>query len=69
MAEKFWMGSKPTRCECDCGRELKEQFVDGRTIYGSWGIFGVTCYKRIGVGYGLGKGQRYDLKTLKKLEG
>ena len=67
MAKK-WMGSKPERCDL-CNKPLKQQFVDGRTWAGQWGLLCIGCHHREGVGLGLGKGQRYDLQTLEKIEG
>jgi hypothetical protein len=70
MAKK-WMGAVPEMCQCgNCRLPLKEQFVDGRDPRtGMWGIFTVTCFKRMGGTYGTGRGQRYDAKTLEKVEG
>jgi hypothetical protein len=36
---------------------------------GMWGIFTPTCFKRMGGTFGTGRGQRYDAKTLEKVEG
>jgi len=63
-----WMGPLPDRCDF-CGEALKNRFVDGKTVYGPWGILCQNCHKAIGVGLGLGKGQMYDLKTLEKIRG
>ena len=69
VVKKRWMGARPQSCQC-CGQTLREQFADGRhPVFGMWGIFAVTCFKRLGGTYGIGRGQRYDLKTLEKLEG
>lgn len=63
-----WMGLRPSHCD-KCTQELHGQFVDGRTKMGQWGILCIACFRRVGVGLGTGKGQRYDLTTLEKLEG
>lgn len=67
MAKK-WLGSKPDTCNI-CSQPFKNVFIDGRTRMGPWGLLCSGCHRTIGVGLGLGKGQLYDLKTLKKLEG
>lgn len=73
-----WMSSAPTHCEV-CKRPLREYFVDGATLVGTWAIMcyakdkgegrNTDCYHRVGVGLGAGRGQRYDLQTLDLLEG
>jgi hypothetical protein len=67
MAKK-WMGPAPTKCDL-CHRPLKNQFVDGRTQMGPWGLMCLGCHHKHGLGYGTGRGQRYDLVTLEKLDG
>lgn len=63
-----WRGSPPITCEL-CHRTLVEEFVDGKTIYGPWAKMCTSCHETKGVGLGLGRGQRYELPTLVKLEG
>lgn len=65
---KKWQGSKPTNCDL-CTMPLKTTFVDGRTKMGPWGLLCPTCHASHGCGLGTGNGQKYDLKTLVKLEG
>jgi hypothetical protein len=55
---KFWMGSTPTRCEL-CNTKLKFLFVDGKTVWGTWGIFCPKCLDDCGIGVGPGRGQLY----------
>lgn len=68
MELKKWMGGIPKTCDL-CHKELKQQFVDGRTQMGPWGIMCATCHSKVGCGLGLGQGQRYDLQTLNKVAG
>lgn len=65
-----WRGEWPTTCDI-CGRSLTlfPTFIDGQTKFGVWGLICPECYRRFGVGLGLGKGQEYETKTLKKIEG
>lgn len=46
-----------TRPQCDVcqGRPAA---VDGRTVHGPWAYMCVPCHEAIGVGLGMGKGQR-----------
>jgi hypothetical protein len=68
--EKKWFGSWPAECDL-CGVDLEActSFIDGRTKQGPWGLMCPVCHKHQGVGLGTGKGQKYDSKTLVKLEG
>jgi hypothetical protein len=68
-AKKVWMGSNPSRCDI-CGTEIKETFVDGKTKYGPWEILCLLCHRKHGIGFGVGRGQRYsfDLNKLKWIE-
>ena len=61
------MPTEKTR-ECYfCKRELDTEYVDGKTFYGPWAIMCVDCHSKVGVGFGTGKGQRYQQG--KKVEG
>ena len=55
---KIWMGSTPTSCDL-CGCAIDEQFVDGKTVMGPWGMLCLKCHREHGVGLGTGRGQRY----------
>lgn len=68
MAIKTWAGAKPESCDL-CGNSLQESFVDGKTITGAWGIMCMSCHSVLGSGLGMGRGQKYDLETLYKVEG
>lgn len=63
-----WLSDVPMTCQV-CGEELKDQFVDGQTIWGPWAIQCVSCFNAMDVGYGIGKGQLYDLKTKELIKG
>ena len=65
---KTWMSAKPAECDL-CHRPLKQQFVDGKTRFGPWAVMCALCHSDQRIGLGLGKGQRYDLETLEKVEG
>lgn len=69
LKAKMWRGSKPVKCDL-CGRPFEHEFVDGFVVrLGSWGLLCIDCHRTHGCGFGTGRGQRYDLKTLVKLEG
>ena len=59
-----WHGEPPERCDL-CGHKPKGVFIDGRTKMGAWAIMCSACHKEFGVGLGVGKGQRYELKVVK----
>lgn len=44
-------------------------FVDGKTILGPWAVMCARCFGLLGVGLGVGLGQKYDSLTLEKIEG
>lgn len=68
--------SLPTTCDI-CNRDVttglpkadRNQIIDGRTHHGHWAWMCRPCHKRIGVGFGLGRGQRFDITTGSKVEG
>jgi hypothetical protein len=54
---KYWHGSV---ANCDiCSREIKREFVDGKTVMGPWALMCRRCVGSYGVGLGLGRGQKY----------
>ena len=69
--KKKWQGEAES---CDiCGESLdglsdKQWFVDGKTKHGPWAVMCPMCFETYGVGLGIGKGQKYDVKTLEKME-
>ena len=65
---KKWMGKPPEKCDI-CRRKFGTVFYDARTRSGAWGCLCFHCFQRHGVGLGTGCGQKYDVKTLEKLEG
>lgn len=70
MRKRKWMGSTPVRCDL-CSRELKDGkfFYDFRMQTGPWALGCEPCFKMYGVGLGLGRGQKYSMATLEKVEG
>ncbi len=64
-----WVGIPPTHCEI-CNKPLATTFTDGTFgSTGHWAIFCPLCYSKLGGGYGTGRGQQYDLKTLENTLG
>lgn len=59
-----WYGEPPKECET-CKTKLRGVFIDGRTKKGYWAIMCLNCHKDIGVGLGIGKGQKYTMKVIK----
>ena len=46
--------------ECNlCGKVNLSEFVDGATRIGPWANMCMPCFKRVGKGLGVGRGQRY----------
>lgn len=62
LEQLFWKGVKITNCDL-CQRRIEGRFVDGSTAEGpaSWAIMCPGCHTRSGQGFGLGKGQMYEL--------
>jgi hypothetical protein len=59
-AKVYWRSPVPRTCDM-CGSPLHEQFVDGRIKGGTqWGYLDLKCHTARGMGFGVGKGQRYD---------
>ena len=54
----IWHGSEPEKCDI-CGNLILNEFVDGKTRMGPWGILCLNCYNLHGMGLGIGKGQLY----------
>jgi hypothetical protein len=69
---KKWLGSWPANCDL-CGVPLNTEtitfFVDGRTDTSHWALMCPYCHRLHGDGIGTGRGQKYDSKTLEKVEG
>jgi hypothetical protein len=66
--EKKWFGNKPEKCQL-CGEEIVGLFVDCKTYMGPWALMCVHCWHQQGGPIGTGRGQMYDLLTLKKIAG
>ena len=67
---KKWIGPSPKQCDI-CRKKLADgkTFVDGKTRMGAWANMCPSCFTRVGVGTGTGRGQKYCTKTNVKLEG
>lgn len=66
--KKRWVGKIPLKCDI-CGGPIYEGFVDGRIQdAGCWANMCLQCHRRYGVGLGLGKGQKYNMKG-EKIDG
>lgn len=58
----YWIGEVPE--VDDFGMKIKNQFVDGKTTSGPWGIMTPDSFSFFGVGkLGPGLGQRYLKQT------
>lgn len=68
--EMIWTGDVPKTCEL-CGLPIKNEFIDGKTIYGPWATMCFLCGFDKSVGLGVGKGQKYKKKGRRwiKVEG
>lgn len=67
-----WRGTWPAHCNlCGINLTTKPNFVDGKLEhgihYGRWGLFCLPDFLEYGAGFGIGKGQLYDSKTLERL--
>jgi hypothetical protein len=63
----MWESEAPTECEI-CHQRLDGCFIDGKTDDGPWAIMCSSCHLIRGCGLGEGHGQKYDLKTLERVE-
>jgi len=68
--KKKWYGTWPASCQmCNMPLDKVEYFVDGATVYGPWALMCPGCHEQDGRGLGTGRGQKYNSKTLEKVEG
>lgn len=58
MTDTYWSGN-PGDCDF-CQVTLTTEFIDGKTICGSWAKMCPVCAVDFGVGIGEGKGQVYQ---------
>ena len=63
---KKWLGNKPENCEC-CGGKIGSVFYDCYIPGGAWGLICNSCFADYNCKLGMGCGQKYDTKTLEKL--
>lgn len=47
--------------------QVGDIFYDGKTILGPWALMCKNCFRKYGVGLGLGRGQMYDSRTKEKI--
>ncbi len=64
-----WTGRPPAKCDLCNQRFHDGHFIDGKTRYGYWAILCCECHYLNGIGFGEGKGQKYELCTGGKLAG
>ena len=63
-----WHGSE--ECDfCQCDVTTKPYFVDGTTRQGPWACMCPDCFTLHGRGLGTGVGQKYNGRTMEKMEG
>lgn len=64
-----WL-SKVEGCDL-CKKDLNKEefFVDGKTVYGPWGLLCMDCHSKFGAGLGTGYGQKYRTSDREKVEG
>jgi len=65
---KGWYGSVPTECQ-ECTSPLVDVFYDAPTSNRIWGVICNNCFVKMGRKLGMGRGQKYDIKTLNMLDG
>ena len=53
-----WTGEPPETCNI-CKKPIKDQFIDGNTVLGSWANMCPDCHGEFGTGLGTGRGQHY----------
>jgi hypothetical protein len=58
-----------TRPDCDVHKhdlgETVPAYYDGKTVMGPWAYMCESCFQRVGVGLGLGRGQRLVVRDEK----
>jgi len=66
-AAVIWMGE--AKC-CDiCKKPFGRYFVDGRTMAGVAALMCEKCHSEVGMGLGIGHGQKYVTRTKKGVAG
>lgn len=68
QTEFKWLGPAPVSCDL-CDKELTTFFIDGITKQNQWCVMCPHCFMRVGVKVAYGKGQQYDVKSLKLMAG
>jgi hypothetical protein len=67
----MWLSPRPTQCNACEGSFLKHTvaFVDGWIPGVGWGVYHISCFKTHKGVLGTGRGQKYNMKTLEKIDG
>lgn len=66
-----WTSLVPDKCQL-CFRKITDKFIDGKVAVSRvWAIMCFGCHEIHGVGFGVGKGQKYVKKDelFEKVEG
>lgn len=66
---KKWISAQPVKCDI-CNHIFSEKdkyFYDFKIPMGPWGIGCKNCFTTYGTRLGIGRGQKYSLKTLEKI--
>jgi len=53
-----WVGEPPAACDV-CNAPIITEFVDGQTTMGPWANMCTGCHRKVGVGLGTGRGQKF----------
>lgn len=59
---RYWIGDAPTKCDMSdalSDHDNMDTFIDGRIHGGSWANMCLKCHAAVGVGLGMGRGQKY----------
>jgi hypothetical protein len=57
---KQYSGIPPKTCDI-CKKNLVSVFFDAKTKMGPWANLCQDCFNKLGVGLGIGKGQKYTI--------
>lgn len=56
--KRLWSGTIPAKCDV-CSEPVVDRFNDMKTVMGPWACLCDPCVEKVGVGFGLGRGQGY----------
>ena len=67
---QMWQDDVPKKCDL-CSHRFNsatdKHFYDFATVGGQWCVGCSECFAKRGTGLGVGRGQKYELATLKKV--